>query len=804
MNTETSQGASPVMELLGVSKQFLGITAVRDVSLAIRSAEVTCLLGDNGAGKSTLIKIMSGVHRPSAGEIRVDGSPVILSSPRTAQALGIGTVHQDDGALPLMSVARDFFLGREPVKGRGLARRIDSKQANQIALEQLTALGITRVTRGDQPVGTLSGGERQALAISRALYFGARLLILDEPTSSLGVREAGVVLRLIQQARGRGVAVVFITHNAHHAMTVGDRFTVRRSRDRSPTSSGRGERTREQLLGLMAGGGELESLQESLEEFDQAAADSGRAQPPGAATGAQSRALASAAHAPARSASTARCGFPAARLAAWRPPYSHQDGPFPALVTVVPYRKDGAAGVFYGPILRWFAERGYAGLLVDFLGTGSSDGSQRPPFDPGEADDGVAAVEWAARQTWSSGKVGMWGHSYGAIMSMRTAARHPPHLAAIAQVMGALDPERDFVHPSGARGCLGSVASWGLQTLASQLLPPLSGDSTAAEQARWQRRARDAEPWLLDLIRHGPGDPVWRSRAIDATAITVPSYCIAGWRDLFCDAHPRVRADRCPEEAAGRPCGCIPCPRPRNRSRSTSARWRCAGGTSGCAAPTTAWPASRRSPSTSRARPGPGITSSTWPPSPAELRYATASDTALTAQKACPGAPRAGCPAAASGPGCPGHSAAAAGSDCRQPRRPLEHAQRRVRLPARPARRRPACHQLHLRAARTRHRNRGAPGRRRPAQRARARPPRLPGRATRRTLDGRFLILISAGRLAPDAGALHRSGSAHRLPGSGPARAPAVLGDADFPGSGRLQPRAACSPWRASSCRCPC
>jgi simple sugar transport system ATP-binding protein len=285
MNTE----ASPVMELLGVSKQFLGITAVRDVSLAIRPAEVTCLLGDNGAGKSTLIKIMSGVHRPSAGEIRVDGNPVIMSSPRTAQALGIGTVHQDDGALPLMSVARNFFLGREPVKGWGPARRIDRKQANQIALEQLTALGITRVTRGDQPVGTLSGGERQALAISRALYFGARLLILDEPTSSLGVREAGVVLRLIQQARGRGVAVVFITHNAHHAMTVGDRFTVL-IQGQVADQFGRGERTREELLGLMAGGGELESLQESLEELDQAAAESGRAQPPGAATAAQGRA----------------------------------------------------------------------------------------------------------------------------------------------------------------------------------------------------------------------------------------------------------------------------------------------------------------------------------------------------------------------------------------------------------------------------------------------------------------------------------------------------------------------------------
>jgi simple sugar transport system ATP-binding protein len=212
---------------------------------------------------------MSGVHQPSAGQIRVDGKAAVLSSPRAAQALGIATVHQDDGTLPLMSVARNFFLGREPTKGSGPARRFDRKRASQVAVEQVTALGITRVTSGDQPVGTLSGGERQALAISRALYFGARLLILDEPTSSLGVREAGVVLRLIHQAKTQGVAVVFITHNAHHAMTVGDRFTVLIQGQVADQFS-RGERTREQLLGLMAGGTELETLQQSLAEAGEA------------------------------------------------------------------------------------------------------------------------------------------------------------------------------------------------------------------------------------------------------------------------------------------------------------------------------------------------------------------------------------------------------------------------------------------------------------------------------------------------------------------------------------------------------
>jgi simple sugar transport system ATP-binding protein len=262
------QNSVPVMELVGVSKQFSGISAVHDVSMAVHARAVTCLLGDNGAGKSTLVKLMSGVHQPTSGEIHIDGHPSALSSPRAAQELGIGTVHQDDGALPLMSVSRNFFLGRELVKGWGPVRRIDRRQACKIAVEQLSALGISRVTSGDQPVGTLSGGERQALAISRALYFGARLLILDEPTSALGVREAGVVLRLIQQAKSRGAAIVFITHNAHHAMTVGDHFTVL-IQGRVAAQFARGERTREELLNLMAGGEALETLQAEIEELDQ-------------------------------------------------------------------------------------------------------------------------------------------------------------------------------------------------------------------------------------------------------------------------------------------------------------------------------------------------------------------------------------------------------------------------------------------------------------------------------------------------------------------------------------------------------
>ncbi len=217
--------------------------------------------------------------------------------------------------------------------------------------------------------------------------------------------------------------------------------------------------------------------------------------------------------------------------------------PVPALVTVLPYRKDGPLGVALAPTMRWFAARGYASLLVDFRGTGSSDGTQRPPFDPAEADDGVAAVEWAATQPWSSGSVGMWGHSYGAIMALRTAARKPPHLKAILPIMGALDIERDLVHPGGQRGCFTAVASWGLQTLLNQLLPPLEEHATEAQQLRWRRRLHESEPWLLDLFRHGPGHPTWKARAIDAARIEIPTFCIAGWRDWFCDA--TIRAYEC-------------------------------------------------------------------------------------------------------------------------------------------------------------------------------------------------------------------------------------------------------------------
>lgn len=212
----------------------------------------------------------------------------------------------------------------------------------------------------------------------------------------------------------------------------------------------------------------------------------------------------------------------------------------PALVTVLPYRKDAWSGLEYGAMFEWIAARGYALLLVDFRGTGASGGTQRGPFDPEEADDGVAAIAWAAAQPWCTGDVGMWGLSYGGYMSLRTASRQPPALRAILPIVGALDPETDFIHPAGMRGGAAAFAEWANELVVMSLLPPLSGEDTDVQQNRWRQRLDTFEPWALTMHDRAPGDLAWRDRVIDASLITVPTYCVAGWRDLFCDGSLRA------------------------------------------------------------------------------------------------------------------------------------------------------------------------------------------------------------------------------------------------------------------------
>ena len=256
---------TPVLEVRNITKYFGTVIALKDISLRLMPGEVMCLLGDNGAGKSTLIKTLSGVHKPDEGEYLVEGKPVSFDSPRDALAHGIATVYQDLAMIPLMSVARNFFLGSEPTRGWGIFRRFDLQRASAIARDELQKMGID-IRDPDQPVGTLSGGERQSVAIARAVYFGAKVLILDEPTSALGVKQAGTVLRYIARARAQGVAVIFITHNPHHAFPIGDTFVILK-RGRIMGAYSKAELPRDEMIRMMSGGEELDALEHELREF---------------------------------------------------------------------------------------------------------------------------------------------------------------------------------------------------------------------------------------------------------------------------------------------------------------------------------------------------------------------------------------------------------------------------------------------------------------------------------------------------------------------------------------------------------
>jgi len=263
-------GGPPMVRLTDVGKRYGAVIALQDITMEVSGGEVTCVLGDNGAGKSTLIKIIAGLHQPSSGTYEVEGTRVSFDSPRQALERGIATVYQDLAVVPLMPVWRNFFLGNEVRKGP----RMDIPAMKKMCKDELLAMGID-LRDVDQPIGTLSGGERQCVAISRAVHFGAKVLILDEPTAALGVKQSGVVLKYIIQARERGLAVIFITHNPHHAYPVGDRFLLL-NRGKSIGYYEKNQVTRDELTGLMAGGSELEQLSHELESAGGAAAEIGR------------------------------------------------------------------------------------------------------------------------------------------------------------------------------------------------------------------------------------------------------------------------------------------------------------------------------------------------------------------------------------------------------------------------------------------------------------------------------------------------------------------------------------------------
>ncbi|AEV83810.1 ABC transporter ATP-binding protein [Actinoplanes sp. SE50] len=252
-----------LIELTGVGKTYGAIRALLDIDLRVRAGEVTCVLGDNGAGKSTLIKIISGLHPHTSGSLKVDGAARFLGSPRDALDLGIATVYQDLAVVPLMEVWRNFFLGSEIVSGRFPLAGMRVREMRRIADRELRKMGIA-VADINQPIGTLSGGQRQCVAIARAVYFGARVLILDEPTAALGVKQSGVVLKYIAAARDAGLGVILITHNPQHAYLVGDHFVILQ-RGVAILDAGRGSVTLEELTTQMAGGDELAELSRELE-----------------------------------------------------------------------------------------------------------------------------------------------------------------------------------------------------------------------------------------------------------------------------------------------------------------------------------------------------------------------------------------------------------------------------------------------------------------------------------------------------------------------------------------------------------
>jgi simple sugar transport system ATP-binding protein len=236
------------------------VDILRGVGLDVQRGEIVTVLGPNGAGKSTLIKTLSGVYQPSEGEIRIEGRPVHFTNPREALDRGVATVFQDLAMIPLLSITRNFFMGREPAKRRGPFAFIDMKHADAITREEMKKIGID-IRDPQQAVGTLSGGERQCVAIARAVYFGAKVLILDEPTSALGVAQTSMVLKYVRQVRTRGLGVIFITHNVRHAYAVGDRFTIL-NRGRTMGTFAKSEITLDQLQTMMAGDKELQDLAE--------------------------------------------------------------------------------------------------------------------------------------------------------------------------------------------------------------------------------------------------------------------------------------------------------------------------------------------------------------------------------------------------------------------------------------------------------------------------------------------------------------------------------------------------------------
>jgi simple sugar transport system ATP-binding protein len=252
----------PVVELQSLTVRYGNVAALARVSLALRAGEITCVMGENGSGKSTLVAVLSGLRRHDEGQLLMAGRPVRFRSPRQARAAGIATVWQDLAVAPLLSVWRNFFLGAEPTRGLGPLRRLDLDEARTTTVRAMARVGVTGLDP-DQPASALRAGERQSLAIARAMHFGARVLVIDEPIAPMTVTQNTLVLQSVVTARAQGLAVVFVTHNPRYAHLVGDRFLLL-ARGQVAGNLTRDDVDADDLTRLMAGGEELSSLTAAL------------------------------------------------------------------------------------------------------------------------------------------------------------------------------------------------------------------------------------------------------------------------------------------------------------------------------------------------------------------------------------------------------------------------------------------------------------------------------------------------------------------------------------------------------------
>jgi len=223
-----SSAPEPLIRMERINKFFGRVQALDEVSFDVRRREIVGLLGDNGAGKSTLIKVLSGALRATTGSIYVRGKRVEMRSTTDAIAQGIETIYQDSALVTQLSIARNLFLGREPIKGPRVFNLMDTRLMEEVAGDLLRRVGIGKSIPASTPIASLSGGERQAVAIARAMHFDSDLIILDEPTNNLGVAETQGVLRFVRNARDSGHSCIFIAHNIHHVFQVVDRIVVMR------------------------------------------------------------------------------------------------------------------------------------------------------------------------------------------------------------------------------------------------------------------------------------------------------------------------------------------------------------------------------------------------------------------------------------------------------------------------------------------------------------------------------------------------------------------------------------------------